>query len=564
MGLNFKAIPSYAVLDLGRTVYGRFSAKVSGPAGAIIDIGWDERLLENTLRPLPYPGSLHLQWNQSDSWILDGTKRVVSTIDARAGRYILIAAWGSGPIEFTDVEVHEERYPLKQIGEFNSPDSTLDEVWQLGVNTLYPNMSDAYSDPWRERGQWWGDAYVIEKVNRVVFGERDLLKRGIVLMSEAFTNGRPNAMAPNGYGNHMLDYGMLWVHSLQEYVQLTGDTAILKESYQNMVSFLDYLRGYENLNTGLLDIPHGSWTQTAYIDSIGWKSRYGQSTAVNAMYYSTLLQAAKIGDVIGDSSSSYNWRKIAEKVKQAINSNLYLGDEHRYISSIFEDEIVQPTTHAQAFALAYEIVPAEDIQLVAGSLLDSISHDPKTPDFEVYGTYWVLEALGRAGLIDEALQIIKTYYGYWLDLGATTTWEIYNANQSYTQSLSHGWGTSPTWFLSTYLLGARQAGPNSWSLRPSFSNLGKLHGTIPLSNGSLQIDWEQKSCEDIALTISSPEDSNGTIWIDNIGRDYEFIMNGSSIWDGISSLVEWIKVDPQVIQIPVAGGNQNISFHRDC
>jgi alpha-L-rhamnosidase len=282
------------------------------------------------------------------------------------------------------------------------------------------------------------------------------------------------------------------------------------------------------------------------------------------MYYSTLLQAANIGDVIGDSSSSDNWRKIAEKVKQAINSNLYLGDEHRYISSIFEDEIVQPTTHAQAFALAYEIVLAEDIQLVAGSLLDLISHDPKTPDFEVYGTYWVLEALGRAGLIDEALQIIRTYYGYWLDLGATTTWEIYNANQSYTQSLSHGWGTSPTWFLSTYLLGARQAGPSSWSLTPSFSDIETLQGSIPLSDGSLQIDWEQKSCGDISLEISSPENTNGTIWIDSAGRNFEIIMNGTPIWDGISSLVEWIKVDPQVIQIPVAGGNQNISFHRDC
>ena len=562
--LKFNAVPSYAVFDLGRTVYGRFSATVSGPAGAFVDIGWDERLLDNTLRPLPYPGSLHPQWNQSDSWILDGTKRVVSTIDARAGRYILIAAWGSGPIELTDINVHEERYPLTQIGEFNSPDSMLNKVWQLGVDTLYPNMSDAYSDPWRERGQWWGDAYVVEKVNRVVFGERDLLKRGIGLMSEAFTNGRPNAMAPNGYGNHMLDYGMLWVHSLQEYVQLTGDTSILKESYQTMASFLDYLKGYENINTGLLDIPFGSWAQTVYIDSIGWKSRYGQSTAVNAMYYSTLLQAANIGDVIGDSTSSENWRKIAEKVKEAINSNLYLGDEHRYVSSNYEGEIVQPTTHAQAFALAYEIVPTEDVQLVAGSLLDLISNDPSVPDFEVYGTYWVLEALGRAGLIDEALQIIKTYHGYWLDLGASTTWEIYNADQSYSQSLSHGWGSSPTWFLSTYLLGARQEGPNSWSVKSSFSDLGNLQGSIPLSNGSLQIDWEQKSCEEIELTISSPEDSNGTIWLDNVGRDYELTLNGSSIWNGTTSLVEWINVDPQFIQIPVVGGNQNLSFHRDC
>jgi alpha-L-rhamnosidase len=564
LDLNFNSIPSYAVLDLGRTVYGRLSTTVSGPAGAVIDIGWDERLLEGTLRPLPYPGSLHPQWNQTDSWVLDGTKRVISTIDARAGRYILIAAWHGGTIRLADVEVHEERYPLVQVGAFNSSDPTLDQIWQLGVNTLYANMSDAYSDPWRERGQWWGDAYVIEKTNQVVFGEGDLLKRGIMFMAEAFSDGRPNAMAPNGFGVHMLDYGMLWVHSLKEYVQQTGDTAILKDTYLNMISFLHFLQGYENGKTGLLDIPEGSWPQTTYIDSIGWDSRHGQSTAVNAMYYSTLLQAADIADINGDTSIADSWRNIAGEVKKAIHANLYLENEHRYVSSILEGEIVQPTTHAQAFALAYEVVPEDEIQLVAGSLLDMISFDPQSPEFEVYGTFWVLEALGKAGFIDEALQVIRTYHGHWLDLGASTTWEIYNANQFYNHSLSHGWGSSPTWFLSTYLLGAEQVGPNSWRITPSFGDFDILQGSISLADGELDVNWEKKACGDFSLEISSPENSSGSIWIDNLGRDYEFLLNDTLLWDGESSISVSITVDPHIIRIPIAGGNQRASFHRDC
>ena len=47
-------------------------------------------------------------------------------------------------------------------------------------------MTDAYMDtPWRERGQWWGDVYVEERVNQAVFGDTQLVRRGILLMAEA-------------------------------------------------------------------------------------------------------------------------------------------------------------------------------------------------------------------------------------------------------------------------------------------------------------------------------------------------------------------------------------------
>ncbi len=74
LDVEFDDLPAYILLDLGRVIQGRVEAQVSGAAGAIIDMGWDERLLGGK-RALPYPGSLHPQWDQVNSWILDGTTR---------------------------------------------------------------------------------------------------------------------------------------------------------------------------------------------------------------------------------------------------------------------------------------------------------------------------------------------------------------------------------------------------------------------------------------------------------------------------------------------------------
>ncbi len=157
-----------------------------------------------------------------DSWILDANERVITTIDARAGRYILFAAWGVGPVRLEDIVIQEERYPSENLGSFQSSDPLLDRIWQVGVDTLYPNRTDGYTDtPWRERGQWWGDAYVASHIDRVATGDLGLLKRGLSLMADEFEHTSAPGLAPNGNGTHMLDYAMLWVLSLSEYDRLT-------------------------------------------------------------------------------------------------------------------------------------------------------------------------------------------------------------------------------------------------------------------------------------------------------------------------------------------------------
>jgi len=564
LNLSFSGLPAYAVLDLGRTVHGRLSARVSGLAGSIVDIGWDERLAVGTQRPLPYPGSLHPQWNQVDSWVLDGSTRRITTLDARAGRYILIAAWGETPIQIQDIQVFEERYPLVQSGAFHSSEPLLDQIWQIGAETCLPNMTDAYADPWRERGQWWGDSYVVDHAQRVAYGSTGLLQRGVLLMADQMLHDPAPGMAPNNNGLHMLDYSMLWVHSLAEYGQQTGDMQTVTSAYLPLRQFMDHLAGYVRLDTGLLEIPYGVWGVTAYIDPYGHYSRYGQSAALNAMYYGTLLKAAQVADSVGDVASAVLWRERADRIKEGLNLYLYLPAEHRYLTHIYAGESYPPTPHALAWPLVYGLVPESEQQAVVGELLTMLSSDPATPNVQIYGMFWVLEALGQSGRIQEAMELIKTYYGYLINKGATTWWEGFDSDKYQWSSLSHGWGSAPTWFLTTYILGARQVAPDEWQVRPSLSVAGSAMGTLPLPAGTLQVDWSQPSCEEVQITLSVPPGTHGELILPNDGTWLVLTRNGEVVWQNGNPLAADVTLQAGELHIAFSAGSYVLRAIQEC
>ncbi len=456
--LIFHRTPGFAVLDLGRVTHGRIGALVSGARGAVVDVGWSERLWRGRY-PLPYLGSLHPEWNQTDSWVLDGTLRRISTIDARAGRYVLIAVWGASPVQLRELRVIEERYPLNAGAMFASSDELLNTIWRIGRDTAMLNMTDAYADPWRERGQWWGDAFVVDRVNEAVFGDNALMRRGLLFMAEQ-VGRRPGASMTTheDAGGFLHDYGMLWVQSVRRYVERTGDDSILPECYPAVQRLMANLAGLEHPDTGLLDIPKRNWWESALIDWSAYYSPdvpivYGQSAPVNAMYYGTLQDAAAIARWMDDAPFETAWTIRARQVRERINTLLYLPDQRRYGSSIVGGQVTTPTLFAQAWPLAYDVVPSERITDVARALLDLISRDPTRPNVQPYGMFWVLEALGRTGHVDEGVTLIKLYYGHLLERGATTWWERWDADEHPSQSLSHGWGSAPTWFLSTYATG---------------------------------------------------------------------------------------------------------------
>jgi alpha-L-rhamnosidase len=425
-------------------------------------------------------------------------------------------------------------------------------------------MTDAYADPWRERGQWWGDAYVDDHINQVAFGDHELLRRGIRLMSEAFSSGRPEALAPNGDGNYMLDYGMLWVESVHDYWRQTGDPDVPREVLGSIDAFMRYLATYEDPDTGLMDIPFAHWSQTVYVEPAGYSNRYGQSTAVNAMYYGTLLNAARLAGVTGDTTLEAAWRQKAAAVRQRINRYLYRHDQQRYLTSIRDGQPVAPSPHAQAWALAFGVVPPNRVEPVAGALLHLLSPDPSRPNIEIYGMFWVLEALGRSERIPDALRIIERYYGHMLDRGATTWWEGFNADRYYSGSLSHGWGGAPTWFLTTYVLGARRTGPNRWTIRQPKLGPGAVAGEMLLSHGDLQVRWESDGCALQRLMLTAPDETSGVVTIPRPDSSLVLTLDGTVVWQEGASLNDDIRSTPEGVELSLAAGQHILQVNRTC
>jgi alpha-L-rhamnosidase len=545
---------AYVVLDLGRTVHGRLVATARADQRGVLDAGWSERLLNG--RPLPHPGSLQPEWSQVDSWILSADQAAsVTTIDARAGRYLLLAAW-EGAVQLEALAVEEETYLTEPIGRFTSSDPLLDRIWRTGADTLRVNMTDGYADPWRERGQWWGDAYVAIQVNRAVYGDAFLWRRGLEAMARAHTDGRPPAAAPSPPADTvLLDYGLLWLISMQEYRQATGDSS-LAVGYQDVVAdALRYYATWEAPDSGLLELPPGPWQSKALVDWAGQFDREGEITALNAQYSAALDAAASLAYATGQDALVRQRRGRAGEVRRAIVDRLWDPAGRFFYTARVSDDFVPPWPHAQAWALAYQVPYDPDRAATADALLNLVSRDPAHANVEIYGFQWLLEGLAADDRLAEAADLVRTHYGAVLDAGHTTWPEVFDPSPRWSWSLSHAWGASPTWFLTTHVLGARQQGSRSWWIQPAFDVVSHAEGVLPLianmpgrdlspaSNAPahsppdlLTVSWTGGRCSARTLSYEAPARTIGAIALISASRS-TVTLDGQEVWAGGAALV---------------------------
>jgi len=559
------ATPRYVVLDFGRTLHARMVVTATGEAGTIIDAGWDERLTEN--RPLPSSGSLtSLAWGQADTWVLDGTPRVLTTLDARAGRYLLIQVFGPSAVHLSGLHALEETYPVEARGSFTSSDPLLNRIWQVGVDTLIPNMTDAYTDtPWRERGQWWGDVFTAFHINRVVYGDVALFRRGLRQMAEALEmDGRPHAVPPHD-GGMLLDYGLLWIEGLYDYWIYTGDLAFVEEIYPAARRLLDFCRSYENA-AGLLDMPQVHWSQSALIDWSAVTSRSGESVALNALYMHALRVMGEMAGALGDASRANHYGQKSMVIQDYLNEVFFMPKIGAYIASRYTDELRSPTPHAQAYALRYGIAPVVQREQVAQTMAAQMTpffNDKGWAVVEMYGMFWVLDALGKTRQTDIALTLIQEQYGRLLAQGMTTWPELFTDNQTRANSLSHSWGGSPTWYLSTYVLGGQVVSATTWQVAPQLGDVRYAQGAVPMLVGTLAISWTQQTPPAFTLDVTAPVGTQGSILLPHVTVKAQVWLNRQMIWDAgpcVDTLA--LTLDETGLRIaPLPGGNYKIRVH---
>ena len=257
---------------------------------------------------------------------------------------------------------------------------------------------------------------------------------------------------------------------------------------------------------------------------LDWPSEPNRK-AVDAGLHSLMIMAMDAGaglcDILGESSRAKRCRKTLELLKKSSGAASWL-------ESLSRDNPSSPGNKQAAalMALSGEVPAAEacDKCIISGG----------AAGFSTFYGYYMLEAMAAAGRYAEAMDMIRSYWGGMLDLGATTFWEDFDLSwkdnaaridslvpegkkdvhkdyggycyKGFRHSLCHGWASGPTSWLSRHVLGIEILSPGCRRIRvtPHLGDLEWVEGTFPTPSGPVYVRHEKNGCKVIS-EIKAPK-----------------------------------------------------------
>ena len=473
----------FVLVDFGREVAGCPRLQLRAPAGAILDIGYGERLFDGVLRPN------RQELAYADRLVTRGGPQTWEPFEKRAFRYLQVdCRHASDTVHLDQVTVGSSAYPVEARGSFECSDPLLNRIWQTGADTVRLNMEDAYTDsPWRERAMWWGDARIQFLVNTVAFGDAALMRRGLRLIGQSQDEeGGVSGVYPTTFPDrHLPGFTLLWIHSLWDYYWNTGDTDLVRELYPKVQNALKWFARYVSPNKLLAGTPGWIFMDWAPLD------QRGEVAALNALYTRALEVAGLLSEIVNARPLAIRYRALAREVRAAFHRQFWNAGRNAYVDCRVGDEpsaVVSQQTNSLAVLL--DIAPSQFRHAVLETICGA--NTTSDPDGVVacgspYASFYLLGALHRAGAHAFALDYIRARWKRMLDAGATTWWELWNPDGSW----CHGWSAGPTYLLTTHILGVQPTAPGwrSFEVRPQPCGLEWAQGTVPTPLGDVAVEW---------------------------------------------------------------------------
>ncbi len=506
--INSSGKDVYLVLDFGREVVGYPYLRVEGPAGIIIDLGYSEVLGDGEVHPNRKKVKCVDRYTTRDGL------QTWETFSKRGFRYMQVDIHNefSEPLKIYSIGLNFSTYPVEYRGAFNSSDELLNQIWSVGRYTLQLCMQDTYEDcPFREQALWMGDARVEALVNYYTFGDTKLIARSLRLIGQSqLPEGITRGAYPMRGSNKIADYCLLWIISLWDYYQYSGDRDLVEELYPRIKNALAFFQSHLDQYNLLSDVP--GWT---FIDWADLDER-GEITTLNCFYYKALLDASQMAQLLGEEDEVVQYQRLATEVKAAINSRLWWDEAGVYVDCRVGDVLSKTVSqHANSLAIIYDIAGVDRQERIYSYLFAKHKSvvQPQTP----YFMFYVLRSLFHTGRYQKAIETIRWRWGDMLKKGATTFWEVFG---TWTGSRCHGWSAGPTMLLPAEILGIQPVAPGFkvFRIKPHTVDLVWAKGTVPTPQGDISVSW-QKSQEEsdsetsFQLKVYIPEETTGEVFI---------------------------------------------------
>jgi hypothetical protein len=400
-------------------------------------------------------------------------------------------------VELLGVRAVTLMQPETPIGTFECSDPLLNRIWNTSAYTLQLCMQEFLWDGIkRDRLVWAGDLHPEVMTLLTVFGAHRIVPSSLEFLRQdtplpRWMNGAPT-------------YSIWWIVTLRDWWMYTADRATLEQSRGYLLALLPALIGLigddgkESLPSRFLDWPTAG-------DPLAVES------GAHALMRLGMHAGADLCQVLGAP-------KLAAQCRQAF--------------SRLARHTPPPVKNQQANALRV-LAGLSD----AAETNQSIFAPDPAAGLSPFYAYYVLEARALAGDHRGCLDLITSYWGGMLDMGATTFWEHFDLAwlggkkkptridqwpvdgrpcihrdfgdycfKGFRHSLCHAWASGPAPWMTRHILGVIPAAPGftKVKIQPNLPGLDWAHGTVPTPAGPITVRHKRAGNGKIKTDVKLP------------------------------------------------------------
>jgi alpha-L-rhamnosidase len=517
--------PGMYVFDMGQNFSGWAELRVRGPKGTAVKLRYAELLYDD--------GTLNTenlrQAKATDVYILrgDGEEEIHEPRFTYHGfRYAELTGCPQTPKPGTVLGkvVHTAVTPS---GGFSASKPILNQIqrvvqWSIRTN-LHSVPTD--SDQRDERMGWMADAHLAAESAMLNFDMSAFYTNFLRNIRDAQAqDGTVPDTVPHKNGRRPADPAWGSAYPLIAWYMYLyyGDRRILEEHYDGIKAWVDYLRGREE---------DGIVSYYYYGDWVSVEKTPG--ALVSTFYYCWSADiAARAAAILGKTDDAEAYRKLGASIRQAFHRKFFnpgtgaysSGSQTAALLPLYLDMAPQALRSAVLADLTGDIVYANNTHLTTG----------------IIGTKYLLPLLTRFGRSDLAYDLATqtTYpsWGYMLENGATTLWELWQ-NRTGPSMNSHNhpmYGSVGAWFYNAL------AGINPDAAAPGFEririepqvvrDLNWASGCLETPRGQVASSWS-RSGDNLRLEVTIPVGSEAEIHVPKLGRAPVVVReSGKPVW----------------------------------
>ena len=332
--------------------------------------------------------------------------------------------------DFTGKVIYDN---METIGQFETSNETINQIFKNAYWGIRGNYRGMPTDcPQRdERQGWLGDRTTGSFGEAFVFDNALLYSKWLQDIEDSQSpEGSISVVSPRYWTifNDDVTWPAAYFYGTKMLWQNYGDTEPIKRHYPSMKRYLERIQQVSIQDYIVTKDTYGDWCLPPESQELIHSQDPARKTVgavlSSTVYYNLLNLMSEFAQVTGNEKDIAGYKELASKIKEAYNARFFKSD-----SALYDNN----TVTANMLSLQLGLVPEGYEQKV----FDNIVHKTEV-DFGghvstgVLGIQHLMRGLTEHGNVDLAYKIAtnRTYpsWGYMIEKGATTIWELWNGD----------------------------------------------------------------------------------------------------------------------------------------